>query len=181
RSLRASVSPSRRAVRADCGQAPALRLRRIPGEGRRIVETVLAHASGGVRCRGGVEAAAETRAADTPAAAADAYRHVAETCPELLALPAFPLDYAETLALAGDTNGARRVLADAGRTPRAGDEQARLHLLAGRLAADAAGARAQYEQALAQKPGPALAVEAKMRLALLDAERMPERTAQALV
>src|SRR5207247_7256332 len=39
---------------------------------------------------------------------------------------------------------------------------------------------AEYEQALAQQPAPALAVEAQMRLALLDAERTPERTVQAL-
>src|SRR5439155_566565 len=122
----------------------------------------------------------ETRAADTPAAAADAYRGVAGTCPELRTLPGFPLDYAEALALAGDVDGARRVLAHAGHMPRAADDEARLRLLAGRLAADAAGARAEYEQALAQRPAPALAVEAKMRLALLEAERTPERTVQAL-
>jgi len=165
---------------ARLGQAAALRLRHRLGEARRIVEGVLARASGPARCRAEREAAAEVRAADTPAAAADAYRRVAGTCPELLTHPGFPLDYAETLALAGDADGARRVLADAGRTVRAADEQARLHLLAGRLAADAAGARAEYEQALAQKPAPALAVEAKMRLALLDAERSPERTVEAL-
>ena len=162
------------------GLAAALRLRQRPREARRVVETVLAHASGEVRCRAEVEAAAETRAADAPAAAAEAYRRVAHVCPGLLALPGFPLDYAETLALAGDADGARRVLADAGRTPRAPDEQVRLHLLAGRLAADAAGARAEYERALALEPAPALAVEARMRLALLDAERSPERTVQAL-
>src|SRR5439155_747802 len=94
--------------------------------------------------------------------------------------PGFPLDYAEALALAGDVDGARRVLAHAGHMPRAADDEARLRLLAGRLAADAAGARAEYEQALAQRPAPALAVEAKMRLALLEAERTPERTVQAL-
>ena len=165
---------------ARLGQAAALRLRRRPREARRIVEAVLAHACGQVRCRAALEAAAETRAADTPAAAADAYRGVAGTCPELRALPGFPLDYAEALALAGDVDGARRVLAHAGHMPRAADDEARLRLLAGRLAADAAGARAEYEQALAQRPAPALAVEAKMRLALLEAERTPERTVQAL-
>src|SRR5438094_141974 len=165
---------------ARLGQAAALRLRRRPREARRIVEAVLAHACGQVRCRAALEAAAETRAADTPAAAADAYRGVAGTCLELRALPGFPLDYAEALALAGDVDGARRVLAHAGHMPRAADDEARLRLLAGRLAADAAGARAEYEQALAQRPAPALAVEAKMRLALLEAERTPERTVQAL-
>src|SRR5206468_491342 len=165
---------------ARLGQAAALRLRRRPREARRIVEAVLAQACGQVRCRAALEAAAETRAAETPAAAADAYRGVAGTCPELRALPGFPLDYAEALALAGDVDGARRVLAHAGHVPGAADDEARLRLLAGRLAADAAGARAEYEQALAQRPAPALAVEAKMRLALLEAERTPERTVQAL-
>src|SRR5207245_9242972 len=128
---------------ARLGQAAALRLRHRPGEARRIVEGVLARASGPARCRAEREAAAEVRAADTPAAAADAYRRVADTCPELLAHPGFPLDYAETLALAGDADGARRVLADAGRTGRAPDERARLQLRAGPLAADAAGARGE--------------------------------------
>ncbi|HUE29489.1 MAG TPA: hypothetical protein VMR79_01370, partial [Verrucomicrobiae bacterium] len=165
---------------ARLGLAAALRLRRRPGEARRIVEGVLAHASGPTRCRAELEMAAEVHAADTPAAAADAYRRVADICPELRTHPGFPLDYAETLALAGDADGARRVLAEARRTPSAADEQARLHLLAGRLSGDGGGARAEYELALAQKPAPALAVEAKMRLALLDAERTPEQTVQAL-
>ncbi len=165
---------------ARLGLAAALRVRRRPHEARRIVEVVLAHACGQVRCRALLEAAAETRAADLPAAAAEAYRGVAGTCPELLTLPGFPLDYAEALALAGDVGGARRVLADAGHMPRAADDEARRRLLAGRLAADAAGARAEYEHALAQRPSPALAVEAKMRLALLEGERTPERTVQAL-
>src|SRR5438094_8753019 len=165
---------------ARLGQAAALRLRRRPREARRIVEAVLAHACGQVRCRPAPQPAAATRAADTPAAAADADRGVAGPRPEPRGLPGFPLDYAEALALAGDVDGARRVLAHAGHMPRAADDEARLRLLAGRLAADAAGARAEYEQALAQRPAPALAVEAKMRLALLEAERTPERTVQAL-
>ena len=128
---------------ARLGQAAALRLRHRPGEARRIVEGVLARASGPARCRAEREAAAEVRAADTPAAAADAYRRVADTCPELLTHPGFALDYAETLALAGDADGARRVLADAGRTVRAADEQA-LALL-GRAAALGADGMARAE------------------------------------
>src|SRR5207247_1206092 len=96
--------------------------------------------------------------ADTSAAAADAYRRAADTCPELLAHPGFPLDYAETLALAGDADGARRVLADAGRTVHAAAEQAPRHLLAGRLPADAPGARAESQRSVPtawRRPGAA--------------------------
>jgi len=165
---------------ARLGQAAALRLRHRGREARRIIDVVLARASGGGRCRAEQEGAAVTRADGTPGAAAEAFRRVADGCPELLALPAFPLDYAETLALAGDVDGARRVLAHAGQTPRTGGDDARFHLLAGRLAPDAAGARAEYERVLAHAPGLALAVEARMRLALLDAGRAPEQTVQAL-
>ena len=165
---------------ARLGMAAALRLRHRPREARRIVDTVLAHARGPVRCRAEHEAAAEMRAADTPAAAAEAFRRLADACPELLSVPGFPLDYAEALARGGDADGARRALAKGAYTARTPDDTARLHLLAGRLAPDAAGARAEYEQALAPKPAPALAIEAKMRLALLDAERAPERAVQAL-
>jgi len=165
---------------ARLGQAAALRLRHRGREARRIIDVVLAQASGGVRCRAELEGAAVTRADGTPGAAAEAFRRVADGCPELLALPAFPLDYAETLALAGDADGARRMLAHAGQTPRTVGDEARLHLLAGRLAPDAAGARAEYERVLARTPGPALAVEARMRLALLDAGRAPEQTVQVL-
>src|SRR5207247_3884788 len=83
---------------ARLGQAAALRLRRRPREARRIVETVLAHACGQVRCRAALEAAAETRAADPPAAAADADRRRPGTCPELPARRGSPLDYPEALA-----------------------------------------------------------------------------------
>src|SRR5439155_469688 len=50
----------------------------------------------------------------------------------------------------------------------------------GRGAAHRRGRARARERARAQKPAPARAVEAKMRLALLAAERTPERTVEAL-
>src|SRR5439155_973703 len=87
--------------------------------------------------------------------------------------------YAEVLAAAGDRDAARAVLAA---VPAPGD--ARLDLLAGRLAADAGdveAARSAYERVLGRRAPDAVVTEAKMRLALLDAAGDPARATAALL
>src|SRR5439155_594195 len=137
---------------ARLGQAAALRLRRRPREARRIVEAVLAHACGQVRCRAALEAAAETRAADTPAAASDAYRGLAAT-PAPHALRAVVLgEAAEVAASAGRFEQALALLARAAALGPEGAAQAagrRAEILARWLAAldaqgDAAGVATVY-------------------------------------
>jgi len=167
---------------ARLGQAAALRLRRRPLEARRLLDEVLAKATGDVLCRARIEEAAEVRAADTPAAAAEAFRRLATTCPEALAVPGVLGDHVEALIAAGDRDEARRLLA-APHEPGSPDEEGRLHLLAGTLAADAGdaeGARAECERVLGTRTSSALVLEAKMRLALLDAAGRPEQAAAAL-
>src|SRR5947208_827535 len=61
---------------ARLGQAAALRLRRRPTEARRLLDAVLAEASGALLCRARGEEVAEARAAGSPAEAARAYRRL---------------------------------------------------------------------------------------------------------
>src|SRR5207249_3173316 len=88
---------------ARLGQAAALRLRRRPTEARRLLDAVLAEASGALLCRARGEEVAEARAAGSPAEAARAYRRLVAVCPAALQDPVTRGDYAEALAAAGDT------------------------------------------------------------------------------
>ena len=164
---------------ARLGQAAALRLRRRPTEARRLLDAVLAEASGALLCRARGEEVAEARAAGSPAEAARAYRRLVAACPAALQDPVTRGDYAEALAAAGDRDAAQAVLAAA---PPPGDP--RLDLLAGRLAADAGdveAARTAYERVLGKRASDAVVTEAKMRLALLDAAGDPARATAALL
>src|SRR5206468_1041074 len=164
---------------ARLGQAAALRLRRRPTEARRLLDAVLAEASGALLCRARGEEVAEARAAGSPAEAARAYRRLVAVCPAALQDPVTRGDYAEALAAAGDRDAAQAVLAAA---PPPGDP--RLDLLAGRLAADAGdveAARTAYERVLGKRASDAVVTEAKMRLALLDAAGDPARATAALL
>jgi hypothetical protein len=163
---------------AKLGQVAALRVRRRPDEARRLLDAVDATASGEVVCRARRERAALARAADTPAAAATAYRELAALCPQALEGTGALLEYAETLVLSGDRAAARQVLAQP-REPRSDEEEARLHLLGGSLAEDPNGARIEYELAADRAKTPA-GLEAEMRLVLLDASERPERAAERL-
>src|SRR5205814_1033191 len=118
----------------------------------------------------------------TPVAAADAFRRLTARCPDALAEPGALADYAETLVAAGEGDAVRQLLAGE-RAARADDEEARLHLVAGGLLADADNAyraRQEYQEALGLAPQGLIAVEARLRLGLLDAERRPAQLAAAL-
>ena len=164
---------------ARLGEVAALRLRRRPTEARHLLDAVLAEASGALLCRARGEEVAEARAAGVPAETVAAYRRLAAACPDALDDPVTRGAYAEVLAAAGDRDAARAVLAA---VPAPGD--ARLDLLAGRLAADAGDvevARSAYERVLGRRAPDAVVTEAKMRLALLDAAGDPARATAALL
>jgi Meckel syndrome type 1 protein len=165
---------------ARLGEAAALRLRRRFDQARRVLAEVRAEAAGDLRCAVLREAASLERTAGAAPAAGAAARAAVRACPALGADPACLHEVAEALALAGGRDAARALLA-APRPPCSPDQEARLKLLAGGLAPDAVGARAEYEQALALAPAPALAATAEMRLALLAADAAPARAARTLV
>jgi len=161
---------------ARIGQAAALRLRHHEADARRGLASVLEHASGALLCRARGEEVAETAA---PADAAAAYRRLVTACPETLDDPVARGAYAEALVAAGDAAGARTLLAAA---PPPGD--ARLDLIAGRLAADAhdvEGARTANERVLGKRASEAVVTEAKMRLAMLGAADDPGRATGTLL
>jgi tetratricopeptide (TPR) repeat protein len=159
------------------GEAESLRLRHRAAEARVVVDRAVAVASGEALCRA---RPAQGATAATPAAAVDAYRRLVEACPHALEDPVVLLGYAESLERARDREGAWR-LVTAPRDATAGDDEARLHLFAGRIAPDPDTARAAYDRVLGMKTSPDVALEAEMRLALLDADDDPERAAAALL
>jgi hypothetical protein len=164
---------------ARLGEAAALRLRRRFDQARRVLAEVRAEAAGDLRCAVLREAASLERTAGAAPAAGAAARAAVRACPALGADPDALHEIAEALAVAGGRDAARALLA-APRPPCSPDQEARLKLLAGGLAPDAVGARAEYEQALALAPAPALAATAEMRL-LLAADAAPARAASTLV
>ncbi len=164
---------------ARVGQAAALRLRHRDADARRALGPVLAHAHGPLLCRARREDVVEARAAATPADAVAAYRGLVAVCPDTLDDPVARAEYAEVLAAVGDVTSARALLAAA---PPPGD--ARLDVVAGRLAADAGdveGARTAYERVLGKRASDAVVTEAKMRLALLAAAGDPGRATASLL
>ncbi len=164
---------------ARVGQAAALRLRHRDADARRALAPVMAHAHGPLLCRARREDVVEARAAATPADAIAAYRGLVAACPDTLDDPVARAEYAEVLAAAGDVTSARALLAAA---PPPGD--ARLDVVAGRLAADAGdveGARTAYERVLGKRASDAVVTEAKMRLALLAAAGDPGRATASLL
>ena len=170
---------SRFAGDARIGQAAALRVRHRPAEARRLLDAVLAQASGPLLCRARGEEVAEARATGAPGDVVAVYRRLAAACPDALDDPVVRADDAQALAAAGDRDAARALLAAA---PPPGD--ARLDLLAGSLAADAGdveSARAAYERVLGRRASDAVVTEAKMRLALFDAAGDPARATRALL
>jgi hypothetical protein len=164
------------------GEASALRLRRRPEEARRLLGQVIAGAEGDLLCRARFEEALQARSAQAAAQVAEAYGQLAAGCPELMATPGMLADYGEALLAAGDRDRLRALLA-ARREGRPKAEEARLHLLAGMLFAEADNgyrARLEFEQAAALHPGSAAAAEARVRTALLGAGGDPDRLAAAL-
>jgi tetratricopeptide (TPR) repeat protein len=161
---------------AKLGRAAALRQRRRPAEARQLVDEVLAQGRGDVLCRARLEEARQERVVATPGTAAAAFTRLAEKCPALLTDAAVLADHAETLAAAGDLERARALLA----APRAGEPDPRLQLLTGALAADAGQARVEYERVRQQVGAAAPALEAEMRLILLDAADDPGKAASRL-
>jgi tetratricopeptide (TPR) repeat protein len=160
---------------ARLGLASSLRIRRRIAEARSLVDEVLAQARGNVLCRARREQAA---LAATPAAAVDAMKRLADTCPKALDDPRVLRAYADALVAAGEREAARALLTRRG--PWSGDDGARLHLLAGVLAPDPDAARAEYERVLGMRVSREVVLEAEMRLALLDRNRNPQRAAATL-
>jgi len=167
---------------AKLGLATALRLRHRPEEARRALNEVLPTAQGDMACRARLEEARIASAAGEVGAAAELYRRLASSCPGALALPGALGDHAEAIAASGAVDEARRLLAQE-REPRAAEEEARLQLLAGRLATEAGdvdGARTCYTRVLRMAGVQGAKLEAQMRLALLTAGADPGRAAAAL-
>jgi len=164
-------------LEARLGRAASLRLRRRPAEAATLAAEVAGHVSGDTLCRTRREQALD---ADTPAAAAAAFRQLATACPTALDDPAVVRDYADALARAGDREGARRVLAR-GPAAEVGDAAARLGLLAGTLAATPEDARAAYERVLTMHAAPPLVLEAQMHLIRLKSADDPAKAAEELV
>ena len=160
------------AIEARIAQATALRQGGRAVEARRVLDGAMARARGETLCRARREDAALEA---TPAALAA----LARTCPRVLASAGFVREWAETLVASDDVEGARRLLASA-RPPLGDEEEGRLHLLAGTIAADPDAARLEYEHVLALHVPPALALETEMRLALLETEHDPARRAARL-
>lgn len=127
-------------------------------------------------CRARREQAAT---AASPIEAARAFHELATSCPDILGETALLRDHAETLAQAGDVAAARALLAMP-REPGPDDDEARLRLLAGVLAADRTEARRFYEQVAATSTE-SIAVEAALRLALLDGAAHPASAAAAVL
>jgi tetratricopeptide (TPR) repeat protein len=168
---------------AKLGLATALRLRHRPAEARKALDEVLAKADGETACHARLEEARIASAAGEAAVAADLFRRLSATCPGVLALPGALGDQAEALAAAGALDEARRVLSMP-RSPRGDEENARLELLAGRLATaagDTDGARTAYARVRRMDGVDALKLEAQMRLAALDAATDPAGAAAALL
>ena len=167
---------------ARIGQAAALRLRQRPEKARKILDEVLAGATGPVRCHARLEQAAVARSAGDVATATTIFHDLATSCPAVLTMPGALRDYAATLASAGNSAEARRLLAPP-RTPRGTAEEAALDILAGTIAADdgdAEAARTAFLRVLRDdRPAPAK-VEARLRLALLDAGSDPAKAAEAV-
>jgi len=164
-------------IDARIGEATALARSGHEADARSVLDGVLHVAQGSALCRAHAGA---TALSAVPARRAEAFARFAAACPDALRSADRVREYAEALAGAGDVDGARRVVA-AVREP-AGDEaeQGILHLLAGELAPDPDAARLQYEHVLGSGGSPRLALEAHMRLALLDARDDPGRLASAL-
>jgi tetratricopeptide (TPR) repeat protein len=167
---------------ARIGQATALRLRQRPDKARKILDEVLAGATGPVRCHARLEQAAAARTAGDNATATTIFRDLATSCPAELTMPGALRDYASTLAAAGDRAEARRMLAPP-RTPRGTAEEAALDLLAGAIAADdgdAEAARTAFLRVLRDDRPATAKAEARLRLALLDAGSDPAKAADAV-
>jgi tetratricopeptide (TPR) repeat protein len=162
---------------ARLGRAEALRLRGRVGEARGIVTEVLSRASGELLCRARREQAAT---AASRIEAARAFHDLATTCPQVLGETALLRDYAEALMQAGDIEAARALLA-LPREPGRADDEARLKLLVGAVAADPDEARRAYEQVASTSVSEAIAVEAALRLALLDGATDPSRAAATVL
>jgi tetratricopeptide (TPR) repeat protein len=162
---------------ARLGRAEALRLRGRAAEARGLVSNILARAHGDLLCRALREQAAT---AVTRIDAARAFHELAASCPQVLGETVLLREYAETLMQAGDVDAARALLA-LPREPGPADDEARLRLLAGAVAADPAEARQVYEQVAATNVSETIAVEAALRLGLLDAATDPGRAAAAVL
>jgi hypothetical protein len=163
---------------AHIGAAAALRLRHRPEEARRVLQETRNHAAGALLCRAERERIAQARLAAASGEILDAYRKIEQVCPDLLRLPAEILDYAEARAANGDGVGARSLLTQA-RPWLQRDEQARLLMTAGRIAADMGNRQAaevEYALVAGMNPSTELATELRMRRALLEGGR-PEQLA----
>jgi tetratricopeptide (TPR) repeat protein len=164
------------ALEARIGQAAALRRGGRPVEARRVLDGVLAQARGETLCRARREDAA---LATTPVEHAAEFTALAKACPRALSSAGFAREWAEALIAAGDVETARRLLASP-RPPLGDEEEGRLHLLAGTIAADPDAARLEYERVRSLHVPPALSLEADMRLALLETAHDPARRAARL-
>ena len=164
------------ALEARIAQATALRRGGRPVDARRVLDGVLAQARGETLCRARREDAA---LAATPVERAAAFTALARACPRTLSSVGFVREWAETLVAAGDVDTARRLLARP-RPPLGDEDEARLHLLAGTIAADPDAARLEYEQVRSLRVPSALSVEAEMRLVRLETEHDPARRAARL-
>ena len=163
------------ALEARIGQAAALRRGGRPVEARRVLDGVLAQARNETLCR----ARREEALATTPVERAAAFTALAKACPRALSSAGFAREWAEALVAAGDVETARRLLASP-RPPLGDEEEGRLHLLAGTIAADPDAARLEYERVRSLHVLPALSLEAEMRLALLETAHDPARRAARL-
>jgi tetratricopeptide (TPR) repeat protein len=165
------------ALEARLGRAAALRLRHRPAEARALVADIARRTTGAVHCRALREQALN---AETPVAATTLFRTLATACPAEATAPDTLAAHAEALVREGNRDAARALLA-APRPPARADAEARLTLLAASLEPDPQAARAAYERLLGIDLPPGLALEARMRLALLDGADDPAHAAAALV
>jgi tetratricopeptide (TPR) repeat protein len=164
------------AVEAQIAEASALGRGGRRRDARKLLDAALAHAQGDALCRAH---RAEAALADKPADAATAFAALAAACPQALGAADVVREWATALVAAGDVDGARRLISGA-RPVLADEDEARIRLLAGTIAVDADAARLQYEHVLGLHVSPAIALEAEMRLALVETEHDPERRASAL-
>src|SRR5204862_6278106 len=96
---------------ARIGEATALSRTGNEADARDVLDGVLRVAQGSALCRAH---AAATALSTLPARRAEAFTRFAAACPDSLRSADRVREYAETLADAGDLDGARRVLAAAG-------------------------------------------------------------------
>jgi TolA-binding protein len=163
---------------AHIGTAASLRLRHRPEEARRVLQETRNHATGALACRAERERIAQARVAGASSEILDAYQKIEQLCPDVLQIPDEILEYAWARAANGDGIGARALLT-LSRPSLHRDDQARLLMTAGRIAADMGNRQAaevEYALVAGMNPSTEIATELRMRRALLEGGR-PEHLA----